>query len=245
MANFLTDNPYDPRTLWSDDQKVVNALADLKAAVNAHTAASFVTVSAEAGLPNSRQLAAGANITLDTATAGLIKVVGAPGNGSITSAMLAAGAAATNVGTLGGSLSGTLPNPGIAAGAVGTTELAATSVTQAKIANNAVDLAQLADTGWTNATLTGATNVGAPYPSTRYRRIAGIVWLEIAFNRSVADGSTIFTLPAGYRPAGTVVMHTGVTDNIQRLTVDSSGNVVTNHQVSNPLIATFCFPAEQ
>lgn len=47
----------------------------------------------------------------------------------ITSAMMGSGAAASNVGTLGGVLSGTLPNPSIAAGAVTNTMLANPSLT--------------------------------------------------------------------------------------------------------------------
>lgn len=44
--------------------------------------------------------------------------------GAVTSGKLAAGAAATNVGTLGGSLTGTLPNPGVASGAIANANLA-------------------------------------------------------------------------------------------------------------------------
>ena len=44
--------------------------------------------------------------------------------GAVTSAKMATGAAVTNVGTLGGSLSGTLPNPSIASGAVANSNLA-------------------------------------------------------------------------------------------------------------------------
>lgn len=45
--------------------------------------------------------------------------------GSITSSMLASGAAASNVGTVGGDLSGSLPNPAVASGAVTSGKMAA------------------------------------------------------------------------------------------------------------------------
>jgi hypothetical protein len=79
---------------------------------------------------------------------------------------MASGAAATNVGTLGGALSGTLPNPGLAAlpansvGAsqitdlsVGTAELADGAVTSAKIADGTIATGDLANNAVTNAKL--------------------------------------------------------------------------------------------
>jgi hypothetical protein len=53
----------------------------------------------------------GANTQLKIATAG------------VTASMLASGAAASNIGSLGGVLTGTLPNPGLAAGSVGSSQL--------------------------------------------------------------------------------------------------------------------------
>jgi hypothetical protein len=93
--------------------------------------------------------AAGSLLAKNTGTdydASWIATVGTTqiGNAQVTSGKLASGAAATNVGTLGGSLSGTLPNPTLAAnsvgasqitdGTVGTAELAAGAVTNAKLA---------------------------------------------------------------------------------------------------------------
>jgi len=54
-------------------------------------------------------------------------------------------------GAAGGSLSGTYPNPGIAAGAVGTNELGGSAVTTPKIAAQAVGTAAMADNSITNA----------------------------------------------------------------------------------------------
>jgi hypothetical protein len=57
--------------------------------------------------------------------------------GAVTSAKMASGAAATNVGTVGGDLTGTLPNPTITANAVTTPKINNAAVTYAKIQNEA------------------------------------------------------------------------------------------------------------
>ena len=63
--------------------------------------------------------------------------------GAVTNTKIAAGAAAANVGTLGGDLAGsTLPNPVIAAGAVTGANIATATVTGANLANNTITYAQ-------------------------------------------------------------------------------------------------------
>ena len=57
--------------------------------------------------------------------------------GSVTAAQMAAGAASANVGPLGGWLTGTLPNPALAANSVSANELVNGSVTRAKLASDA------------------------------------------------------------------------------------------------------------
>jgi len=66
---------------------------------------------------------------------------------------MAAGAAATNVGALGGVLTGTLPSPGLAANAVGTTQVADGAITSLKIADGTIATADLANQSVTNIKL--------------------------------------------------------------------------------------------
>ena len=63
-------------------------------------------------------------------------------NGAVTSAKMASGAAAANVGTLGGDLTGsTLPNPVIGAGKVTGTKIAAATIADANIIPNTISYA--------------------------------------------------------------------------------------------------------
>jgi len=60
------------------------------------------------------------------------------------------------------------------------------------------------DTGWTGFTFAnGWANYSSPtYVAGRYRKINGVVYVEGCLSGSAATGTTITTLPAGYRPSG-------------------------------------------
>jgi hypothetical protein len=62
------------------------------------------------------------------------------------------------------------------------------------------------DTGWINATLTGGwSNYGSPYSGAQYRRIGNVVYLRgLVKDGAFGASNPIFTLPAGFRPAGGV-----------------------------------------
>lgn len=58
--------------------------------------------------------------------------------------------------------------------------------------------------GWTAPTLaTGITDVAGAQP-TRYGKLYDRVFVDIAIDGSSGSGYTLFTLPAGFRPSGTV-----------------------------------------
>lgn len=84
------------------------------------------------------------------------------------------------------------------------------------------------DSSWTAATLAGAyTNSGAPYHNASFRRLAsGLVQIEgvVLFNGS-ALGSTIFTLPAGYRPGATILRAIIANGAFAELQITSAGVV--------------------
>jgi hypothetical protein len=58
------------------------------------------------------------------------------------------------------------------------------------------------DSGWINLTLlNGFTNFGTPYGTARYRKKAGVVYLEAAVKQG-ASNTVMAQLPVGFRPAG-------------------------------------------
>jgi hypothetical protein len=111
---------------------------------------------------------------------------------------------------------------------------------------NAMD--PLVPTAWTGATLLNSwVNFGAPDQGARYRKIGGVVYLQGLIRSGTATAGTIvLTLPAGFRPAATLVFATFNASGATRLDVDASGNV------SGPLglVATYTtlsgiqFPAD-
>lgn len=114
-------------------------------------------------------------------------------------------------------------------------------VTTAQL-NAAIDLkVDKAQEAWITPTLeNGWSNVSGFV--TRYKKDAlGVVWVEL-FVTGGTNGSTIFTLPSGYRPSQSLIITgnaTGVTSIIPVLTngvvMHSNGLVTSNHRY------VFCF----
>lgn len=88
----------------------------------------------------------------------------------------------------------------------------------------------LEDTQWTNATLGAAwTNYGGGYASARYRRVNNVVYVQglIKASSATASNTTMFTLPAGYRPSANIIFSSRAAGGVQfRLDVQSAGAVI-------------------
>ena len=81
------------------------------------------------------------------------------------------------------------------------------------------------DSGWQVPTLGNSwVNFGAPYQVARYRKVSGWVSLEGSIKNGTTS-TTIFTLPAGYRP-GDAQQFLGVSNAFTaRIRVDNTGTV--------------------
>lgn len=126
-------------------------------------------------------------LTGDVAATGPGSATATIQSGVVTSAKMASGAAAANVGTLGGSLSGTLPNPSIGAAAVANSMLAAMAANTVKCNNTGGSATP------TDCTATSTLNVlkSAPWPDT---------------SEVVASGAAKWN-PLFFGSAGTGIVH--------------------------------------
>lgn len=93
------------------------------------------------------------------------------------------------------------------------------------------------DTGWTTLSPAGGwSNSGAPYANLAYRKIGNVVRLRGVLSGSGTVGSTIFTLPSGYRPSSTGMYRlaggTGMDFNIATSGVCSPASGTATGQIS-------------
>lgn len=85
------------------------------------------------------------------------------------------------------------------------------------------------DTGWVvvNPFLNGFLNFGAPHQDARYRKKAGVVYLEGFVKNSVTNNGTIFQLPVGCRPVKLSVFPQVLSSGgVGRIDIDANGNVL-------------------
>ena len=104
------------------------------------------------------------------------------------------------------------------------------------------------DPGWQTPTLLNSwVDYGSVFSPTLYRRLNGVVFIKgLVKLGTVAAGTIIFTLPAGYRPAITLLIAAVSNDLFAQFRVDASGNVITSSPVSNVYLSLQCsFAAEQ
>ena len=98
------------------------------------------------------------------AAAQIIGTLGGVLTGTLPNPGMASGAASANIGTLGGALTGTLPNPGIGSGVVTGTNIASGTITGGNIAGSTITEGNMASGAIHRAQLSTATasgNIGA------------------------------------------------------------------------------------
>ncbi len=84
------------------------------------------------------------------------------------------------------------------------------------------------DSGWITATLNSPyTHFGSPYGDVQYRKIGDIVNIQGLVNiNNASNGSTIFTLPSGYRPSLRLVFaQANANTDITRIDILTDGDV--------------------
>lgn len=92
------------------------------------------------------------------------------------------------------------------------------------------------DSGWITPTLNSPfTNYGSGFADASYRKINDIVCIQgLIFINGASNTSTIFTLPSGYRPTGSI-MFAGFNGNVghARIDIQSDGDVLLLSQAAN------------
>lgn len=118
---------------------------------------------------------------------------------------------------------------------------------RARINGANVTVQQVTDTGWQSPVyVNGWSDYAAPYGPTQYRRLNGVVYMRgLAQNGTL--NSTIFNLPAGFRPANVNLLFASVgNEAFSDLRVTTTGDVIQQGATSNVWQTIACsFIAEQ
>ena len=143
-----------PYALYAESTSHANLASYAQSASHADSA-DYAQVALNAETATRANTAINADSALHANTAASAETATNAATATLADSASRAGTAAP-VGSAGGSLKGTYPNPGIADGAVTTTELSDNAVTNAKLANASVSTSKLQDGAATNAKI--ATN---------------------------------------------------------------------------------------
>lgn len=109
------------------------------------------------------------------------------------------------------------------------------------------DMGAIPPSGWVNATLNSPwVNYGGGWQPARYMKDgSGTVFIEGLVAGGAGPG-TIFTLPAGYRPAQSLIFSTVANNSFARIDVSSTGTVVWSTGGTSAFISVSCsFKASQ
>jgi hypothetical protein len=136
----------------------------------------------------------------------------------------------------------------------GSAELGAGVVTRTQIAANAVDIGQLADSGWivvgsggsAPAFQNSTVNYGSGWQPARFRKIGGVVYIQGMVTGVTGLNLAMWTMPVGFRPAGKC-QQTSLANNTQIITVLPTGEVEVyfNNSTSGPFSVVTSYPADQ
>lgn len=89
-----------------------------------------------------------------------------------------------------------------------------------------VDFGGVIGTGWSNLSFgSGWTDYGSGFMPGSYKKVGDLIFLRGLVKRTSGSGTTITTLPSGYRPPAQLLFAVHTNTGLGRVDIDTSGNV--------------------